>query len=524
MAIYPEIQTLADISRYHAIQNGSATALIFENHKTTYRELDERVNQVANGLLALGVKAQARVAYLAKNRDSYYELLLGLAKFGGVMVGVNWRLAAPEVHYILNDAQAKVLVLEADFFPILDAIKDDLPHLTQIIVLTGKREDANDYTSWRQAQSTRDPQVTVELNDIAMQLYTSGTTGHPKGVLLSHRSLMSLREVEHKAGEWARWRDGDTTLVVMPVFHIGGASMGLQGLYNAATTVILAMADPGEIIRLIRQYQVTRSFVVPAVILFMVQHPECKPEAFKSLECLFYGASPIPGDLLKQAVSAFDCGFVQVYGMTETAGSMTYLPFEDHSVEGTQRMASCGKPYPGIEIAIVDDHGMPVATNVVGEIIIKSPSLMDGYWNLPEATEQTIKNGWLYSGDAGYLDEDGYLYIFDRVKDMIVSGGENIYPVEVENALFGHPKVKEIAVIGVPSEKWGEAVKAVVVPEPGSGLTDKELLEFARTRIAGFKIPKSIDFVEELPRNPTGKVLKREIRKPYWQGYRRQIN
>ena len=260
------------------------------------------------------------------------------------------------------------------------------------------------------------------------------------------------------------------------------------------------------------------------MILFLVQAPQIRETDLSSLRLIVYGAAPIPGELLKQAMATFGCGFQQVYGLTETTGAITLLPPEDHDPSDARKLLSCGYAQHGVELRIVDDAGVDVPVGKVGEIAVRSPQVMRGYWRLPDATKRAIHGDWFFTGDAGYLDEKGYLFIYDRVKDMIVSGGENIYPAEVESALFGHPGVADVAVIGVPDERWGEAVKAVVVRKPAIEVTAGDLIGWARGRIAGYKLPKSIDFIDALPRNPTGKILKRELRKPYWEGRQRNIN
>jgi acyl-CoA synthetase (AMP-forming)/AMP-acid ligase II len=362
----------------------------------------------------------------------------------------------------------------------------------------------------------------ADPEEVCVQLYTSGTTGRPKGAQLTHRAFVVQRAADEKAGEWNSWNERDVIMIPMPVFHVGGTGWGFQGFYNGATQVILGQADPGQIIDTIQKHRVTKVFVVPAVLQFMLQHEKAKTADFSHVRVVLYGASPIPEEVLVKALDTFKCPFVQLYGMTETAGSVTYLPPDVH-VPGSPKLKSCGLPFDGVEINIVDGDGNVQPPGEVGEIVVKSPAIMKGYWNLPEATAEAVRDGWYYSGDAGYKDEDGFIYVYDRVKDMIVSGGENIYPAEVESALFKHPAVADAAVIGVPSERWGEEVKAVVVKEKGDHLTEQELIDFVRTQIAGYKTPKSVDFVDSLPRNPSGKLLKKDLRAPYWEGRGRQV-
>jgi fatty-acyl-CoA synthase len=310
----------------------------------------------------------------------------------------------------------------------------------------------------------------------------------------------------------------------MPIFHIGGSGWGVVGIYHGAKGVIAREFDPTKVLDFFEHSGITKLFMVPAAMQFVVRQPRARTMDFSRLKYMLYGASPIPAALLKECIDVFKCGFVQLYGMTETCGTIVALPPEDH-IEGLDRMRSAGKALPGVELAIIDADGKPLPTGEVGEIATRSGSNMVGYWNLPEATAKTLQSdGWLRTGDAGYMDKDGYLYIHDRIKDMIISGGENIYPAEVESALCDHPDVAEAAVVGIPDDKWGEAVKAIVVMKPGKSSTATDIINFTRTRIAGFKTPKTVDFIEALPRNPSGKILRRNLRDPYWVGKDRQVN
>ncbi|MFN3233318.1 MAG: fatty acid--CoA ligase [Alphaproteobacteria bacterium] len=517
-----DFSTLADTIRYWAGERPQTPATIFEGRTTSYETFDRHASQIANGIIAAGVKPQSRVGYLGKNSDLYFELLFGTAKSNTVMVGINWRLAPPEVEYIANDAQVEMLFVDQEFFGLVDQIRDSLGTVKVFVAMSGRHDEWQDFQAWRDAQSDEDPMVPIASDDVCVQMYTSGTTGRPKGVQMTNFGFFSLRESESRAGEWARFEEDDVIMVPMPVFHIGGTGWGFYGFYNGVPVVILAQADPGLIIQAIQEHKVTKVFVVPAVLQFMLQHELSRNADFSHVRVVLYGASPIPEDTLVKAMETFKCPFVQMYGMTETNGTIVYLPFEEHKI-GSERLKAAGKPYDVVEAKIVDTDGNEVPTREVGEIWLKTPSIMKGYWNLPEATAEATEGGWYHSGDAGYVDEEGYIYVFDRVKDMIVSGGENIYPAEVESALSRHEAVSDIAVIGVPSERWGEEVKAVIVKAGGSDVTEEEIIEFARTQIAGYKCPKSVDFVEELPRNPSGKLLKKDLREPYWEGVDRRV-
>jgi long-chain acyl-CoA synthetase len=358
-----------------------------------------------------------------------------------------------------------------------------------------------------------------------MQLYTSGTTGLPKGVMLTNANLGHLIPEGSKELEV----DQDTvSMVAMPLFHIGGSGWALLGIANGGHSVIMREVDPAAILKAFEEQRVTHTFMVPAVIMMLLASPACGTTDFSSLRYLAYGASPISEKVLISALSAFGCGFVQLYGATETTGAITLLRAAEHDPGGPhpERLRSCGQPFAHVELRVVDlVTGGDQPAGQPGELWTRSGQNMKGYWHNPDATAATInEDGWLKTGDVAYLDSDGFVYMHDRVKDMIVSGGENIYPAEVENALMAHHAVADVAVIGVPDERWGESVKAVVVLASGSEVAPDELIEFARARIARFKAPRSIDFVDSLPRNPSGKILKRDIRAPYWQGADRQIH
>lgn len=517
------LEVLADIPRQQARKRGGDVAMVFQDRTTSFADLDRNASRVANGLIALGQRPQQRVAYFGKNSDRYFEVMLGALKANMAIVGVNWRLAAPEVAYVIGDAGCEVVFADAEFAPLIETIGAECPRLRHRVVVDSERDGWSHYPAWRDAQGSDDPQLPIASDDDAIQLYTSGTTGHPKGVQLSNANYLAF----FRAAQAAKWGDfgaGEANLVAMPNFHVAGTNMGVATLAQGATAVIQREVNPGEILELIARHRIKSAFLVPAVIGMLVQHPKIREADISSLRSMFYGASPIAEALLAQAQATFaGCGFTQLYGLTETVGAATALQPADHVAE-KGLLRSCGKPYPGIDVRTIDSAGRPTKPGEVGEIVIRGDVVMKGYWNKPDATAAAIRDGWFYTGDAGYFDGDGFLYIHDRVKDMIVSGGENIYPAEVENAVFGHPAVADVAVIGVPDDKWGEAVKAIVVLKPGENATAAEVIAFARTRIAGYKVPKSVDFIAALPRNPSGKILRRELREPYWAGKQRRVN
>jgi acyl-CoA synthetase (AMP-forming)/AMP-acid ligase II len=355
-----------------------------------------------------------------------------------------------------------------------------------------------------------------------IQLYTSGTTGLPKGARLTNRNYLAVFELV-AATSGLSYEPGETALAAMPFFHVAGVNVALIALASGARSAILRDAAPQLILDTIGKERVNGAFLAPALIQMLMQAPGIESADLSSMRALSYGASPISEDLLRRASARFRCEFVQFYGMTETCGAGTFLANADHD-PAKGKLRSCGAAWPGVELKIVAADGVEVPRGAVGEVVIRSPVVMKGYWNKPDATAAAIRDGWMSTGDAAYMDEDGYVFIYDRVKDMIVTGGENVYPAEVENALFGHPAIADAAVIGVPDDTWGEAVKAIVVLKVGAPPDQADIIAWARARIANFKTPKSVDFVDAIPRNLSGKILRRELREPYWKGRDRRVN
>ena len=503
--------------RYWAADRPDRTAMEGDDLTFSFAQLEDVTARAASALLAMGAAKGDRIAWFGKNSATYFALFFGAARAGIVMVPIGWRLAEPEAMFIIDNAEAKLLFL-GDGFEACAATLGQRPGLSRCFTVEQARREV--LGAPRSAFAASGP------DDAVLQLYTSGTTGNPKGAVLSNRNLFGLR----KAGlenppSYSLWDEDEAVLVAMPCAHIGGTGLGIVALASGLPGIVLSEFDPVRVFDAVENRGVTRFFIVPAALALLLNHPDCASTDFSRVKYIMYGASPIPLELLRQCIAMFGAEFVQNYGMTETTGTICVLPPEDHTAEGNLRMRSAGKPVAGVEIVIRGSDGQPVKQGEIGEIVTRSSSNMLGYWKLPEATASTVDaDGWIATGDVGYLDADGYVYMYDRAKDMIITGGENVYPAEVESAIYGHPDVLEVAVISIPDEKWGEAVKAVCVPKPGHTVDPDSVIDWARTRVAGFKVPKSVDVIEALPRNASGKILRRALRDPYWAGRERQIN
>ncbi len=508
----PNPQTLTASSAEHARQRPDQLAIICEGREVTYAEFHRRSNQTAHALLAEGLRRGARVAYLGRESEHYFDIALGCAKSGTVLVPINWRLTAREVDHVLRDSDAELLFVERDFRPVADRLRPELPALTTLVEMDTTDSLAGGFLSWRAGHPAEDLDPGTGRDDAFVQMYTSGTSGLPKGVVLAHRAYFTLIENMAKAGvDWFDYHLDDRSMSCFSGLHSAGMGWFMHGFGVGCTNVVMRMFVAEEAVRCIRDHQVTTMFAAPAMLRMLLAERAATRAAFTSLRKVTYGGSVIAPTLLRQCMANFDCELAQMYAAAESGAGVTCLTPEEHR-PGNPRLSSVGLPCPGNEVKIVGTDGEVLPAGQVGQIWARNPANFIEYWNQPEATRKALVDGWLVMPDAGYLDEDGYLYVLDRLDDAIIVAGQNIYPAEVEKALSEHPAVADAAVVGVPDQRWGQAVKAVVVFHGGQQATVRDLMVFLRGRIADFKIPTRFEFVDTLPRNPTGKVLRRVLR------------
>jgi acyl-CoA synthetase (AMP-forming)/AMP-acid ligase II len=506
-------QDVASLVAHWVRHTPEREAVRYGDRSWNWRELSDRIDHNAAGQLAEGLQPGDRVAYLDKNHPACLETAFACLRVGTAVAVVNFRLAPDEIRYVINDAEAKVLFVGTEFLPVLAKIRDELPTVRRVIVVGG---DADEYEEWLAGALPTAQPGPVDPTACFLQLYTSGTTGFPKGAMLTDASL-SAEAVS--ADDVTTMTQDSVSMVAMPLFHVGGSAWAVAGMFHGAKIVIVRDIDPVALLDEIVEQRVTHAFLVPAVFGFLVQVPDVAERDYSHVVAFLYGASPMPLPLLRRCLTAFGVDFYQVYGMTEASGAVTMLgAAEHHDRANEHRLTSAGKALGNVELTVVDPGtGERLGVDQVGEVWVRTPQLMAGYWHRPEADAATMTaDGWLRSGDAGYLDGDGYLYLSDRIKDMIISGGENIYPAEIERVLAEYPDIADVAVIGVPDERWGEVGKAMVVAAPGAELDEAAVLAFCRQHLASFKCPKSVVVVTELPRNATGKILKRQLREPFW--------
>jgi fatty-acyl-CoA synthase len=515
---------LHDYVDYWGVRQPDAFLALHDEGRLTYRDARLASNRLANALLDAGIEPGDRIAILSKNCPEYLIVYLAASRVGAAVVPMNYRLAPPEWEHILADAGPRVVFAGSGFAEPLQAIREADGEERTHVALHGSITGWESYGDWQASGSEQTPESLTPEDAAILQLYTSGTTGRPKGALITHRALSAnLLQISLAVAPGP----GDRHLGVAPLFHAAVVPSAFTALAGGGSIRLLGDFEPERVLQVLSDENVTCAVLVAAMIQACVSAGSTRPEReFPSLRLVYYGASPIATETLKGGAEMLGCGFVQSYGMSEATQAVTFLDELDHrrALGGEANLLlSAGRPALGTRLRIVDLEGAPLPQGSVGEIAVRGPQLMSGYWQLPEETATALRGGWLHTGDVGSIDESGYLFVQDRVKDMIVTGGENVYPRVVEEVLYQHPAVAEAAVIGVPDDRWGETVKAVVVLKPGMTASDRDVMDFCVGKLGGFERPRSVDIVSSLPRNASGKVLKRELREPYWAGRSRRV-
>jgi acyl-CoA synthetase (AMP-forming)/AMP-acid ligase II len=518
MWLYPEVRTLGEVISYHARREPGRRALVHGGRTIDFAEFDAAANRVAYALLDRRVAPHDRVGFLGLNSPDFYFAMIGTVRTRAAFVPFNWRLSVPELAQMLRDSEARVVFVER-------ALQD---HWQAARASAGLEVE----TIWFDAETPLDrqfacqpvtpPAIPVSEEDIAIQLYTSGTTGLPKGVMLSHGSINHMRLCEHLEPAYA-WQDGDLFINALPNFHLLAIGIANQCLYNGVAVSIVRQFDPALVCETIQRDRPTLLTLTPTMIQMLIDHPAAEVTDFSSIRLTLYAGSAISLGQIKRAMARMPGQFMQFYGSTEAGGAFSILRPEEHDLTDEARLQSCGRPLPLIAFRIVDAAGNEVPEGEPGELVVRSPAITPGYWKQPAATAKAIHHGWYRTGDVARRDAEGFYYLVDRVKDMIVSGGENIYSVEVENALSTHPDIAQVAVIGVPDARWGEAVMACVIPRPGAEVDEAALLAHARGLLAGYKVPKRVTFMDSFPLVPSGKISKKDLRARYWAGETRGV-
>ena len=513
----------AQLVAWAADRYGDREAVVDGERRFSFREVHRRTNRLANALVALGCQRGDRIAQLLPNRAEVVEVAIGTSKAGCGRVALNTRHTGPEHAFILNDSGTAVLIVDHSFRELVPALREQCPGLRHVIGVGWKDAGVHGYNELLEEASDRDPGVEVGLEHLERVFYTSGTSGRPKGVINTFRTYQAcfrnfFLNVEYRLGQQ------DSMVHVGPLTHAAG-NYTMPYLVRGARNIILPRFDPGLLLATVERERATTLLLVPTMIGRLLECEELSRRDLRSLHTINYGTAPIAEALIRRAIEAFGSIFRQHYGLGEAHQPITILRPAEHVTEGpeSRRLASCGKSALGVSLRLVGPDGGDVEVGDVGEICLRGDNVMPGYWRNPVATAETTQDGWLHTGDLARRDEDGYIYVVDRKKDMIITGGFNVYPREVEEVLYRHPAVQEAVVFGIPDERWGEAVMAAVVLRPSQHATVDELRAFCAGEIAGYKRPKLIEFAESLPKNATGKVLRRQLRDPYWRGHERQV-
>lgn len=507
---------LSDVVEMNARRYPAKEAVCFDGMRVTFSQLRDRVYRAANALLSL-VRPGDRVAILGENCHQYAELYFAAPSAGLVLVPVNYRLVEREIAYVLNDAGARMLIVLDDYVDRIEGMLGEIPDVEQFVCIGKTPHGMLDYEELIGRFPAVKPDVPQDEDDVAFLIYTSGTTGFPKGAMITHKNVINKFINLMLNGSTS---PDEVNLFNFPQFHIAG-SMALSSLYAGGTVHLIKKFDPERALSIIEKERINSTAFAPTMFNFFIHHPAIGKYDTSSLKRIGYGASSMPVELLREGITRFGGVFSQAYGLTESTGTVTSLKPEEHVTNGPEklvrRLGSCGRELMNVWIRVVEAEGNGVKPGgQMGEIVVRGDIVMKGYWNKPEATEETIVDGWLHTGDMAWVDEDGYMFISDRRKDMILSGGENIYPREIEEVIYQHPGVLEASVIGYPDDVWGESVRAVIKLKDGLRATEEEIIELCRVNLAGYKKPRSIIFVnEELPKNPSGKILKKVLREKY---------
>ena len=508
-------------------------AIVCGERRWTYQEFYNRINRLSHCLKAFGIEKDDKVAILHPNCHTFLESYFAIPQIGAISVPINYRLSPREIAFILQDSESKILIADSMLRNQVDPIRAEIRGIKKILWTGGLKNlddprDLNYEEVLQQGDFISLPEPSIHGEDIAQIYYTSGTTGRPKGVMLSHQNGMT-----HALGTIAEIHltDRDVWIHVAPLFHLADAWATWAVTWVGGTHVLVREFDAKVVMKTIQREKVTLTNLIPTMLNLMVNHPEAGKFDYSSLRVLLSGGAPIAPEVVRKIVETFKCDYIQTYGMTETSPYLTLSILKEHltrlSHEDQLRFKSkTGREFIGVQLKVVDSQGKEVLKDEkeVGEIIVKGDIVTKGYWKLPEETNKSIKDDWLHTGDMAVIDEEGYVTIVDRKKDMILTGGENVYSTEVENVLYMHPAILECAVVGIPDPKWGEAVKGIVVLKPGQGSTEQEIIQFCKDRIAHYKAPKSIDFIEALPRTGSGKIHKKGLRDKYWEGYEKKVH